>query len=399
MDPPVYRLDKVVHLKYMFYFFFPPGARIYMSRIDKISDSKELSLLLKVAVHDYGLVPLNLQHVDDAREIDYCLCALEQALDHLSVADAVAVHEEAALELDFFTTRLSVDRSVCDDEGVHAVAKAVLEVIRAARSPRVDAVAVADPDLGRVVTAVRGVAHVVLTAVRGLVLAARSPRVEGDHDSLAEADLARSPRVEGTDNSLAGLARAALGEVRAARSRPVLLQEERVPLQVSSVEGLDEALRAAPPHTRGVWSAARVLDVRGVSHLSEAGEFEYELQLCSLLGWKVPLMKKVANARKLDANLVLLNYRLKCVFNGSNVQEDGTISRLLLESIAEETKQLVRVSTEDVMLFQAEVATIPDIISDLLAQSGNVAGVRKMANEAMVIIRWIRAQQLRFSCP
>lgn len=424
MDPPpVYRISPG-QLRYMPAF---PGARVCIVRIDALSDSKEVALRLKTAVDQLGLLAINHHLIKDSREIDYCLCALEQTLEQLAVADALAVHEGQVLDLEFFSDRLSVERSVCDDDGVRAVAEAVVSVIRAARSPPVeDEHSVAEAHLGRIVTMVRGVTHAVFTVVRGVVRAARLPRVEGNTSDLARARAVCSPRVEGNNSdlahaacsprmegnnsdlaraacsprlkgsqSLADLARAALGEVRAARARPVLLQDDCVTLQVSSLQGLEDALRAAPPHTRGVWSVVRVLDVRGVAHLSDVADFEHELRRCSLLGWRIPLMKKVGDARRLDAQLVLLNYQLKCLFKPSSLRQDGTVQPVLLKDIEKQAKNLVRMSTEHVMMFQSEIATLPDLVDELLASSGDATVARAMANEGMAIIRRIRAQQVR----
>jgi hypothetical protein len=66
----------------------------------------------------------------------------------------------------------------------------VLRVIHAARSPCVeDDQAMAEADLPRAITAVRGIARTVVKAVRGVVCTACSPRVDDNH---YEADLVRA---------------------------------------------------------------------------------------------------------------------------------------------------------------------------------------------------------------
>jgi hypothetical protein len=389
MNPPVFYIEKAAHLRYLH--IVDPSANVFVSRIEELSRSREVGLLLKSGADDYGWTPINLHQVNDAREIDYCLCALQQTLERILGEDAVAVAvavEEEEKALDLFSTRLSVDRCVCDDEGVRAVVNAVRGVVRAARSPSPcveDHQAVAEADLPRAVTAVRGVARAVLNAVRGIVRTAPSPRDDDDSDSGA--DLVRaacSPRIH-------DLVRAALGEVRAARARPVQLQDDRVPLHVTSLQEVQEVLAAGPPHPRGVWSTARVLHVRFLQHLSGAYNLEHDLHRCSRLGWRIPSLERLGQVRKLDCQLVLLYFKLKAVFDGSIAGDDVSLHK---ESVDNRAKELVRVCTDEVMLFQAEIATIPDVISELLS-ADDTEQVRGSANRAMAIIRRIRTEEVK----
>jgi hypothetical protein len=68
---------------------------------------------------------------------------------------------------------------------------------------------------------------------------------------------------------------------------------------------------------------------------------------------------------QLDWHLVLLNHKLKTIFDRSIASD--TLDK---KSIENQAKELVRVCTDEVMLFQAEIATIPDVISEMLRAYG-----------------------------
>jgi hypothetical protein len=136
-----------------------------------------------------------------------------------------------------------------------------------------------------------------------------------------------------------------------------------------------------------------VLHVCVVQHLSDTSNLEHTLRRCSELGWRVPSLEKLGQACRLDWHLVLLNHKLKTIFDRSIASDDGTLDK---KSIENQVKESVRVYTDEVMLFQAEIATIPDVTSEMLRADGTEQ-VCGSANRAMAIIRRIRTQQVKLA--
>jgi hypothetical protein len=121
--------------------------------------------------------------------------------------------------------------------------------------------------------------------------------------------------------------------------------------------------------------------VHVVQHLSGAFSLEHELRRCSGLGWRVP-SDKLGQAYRLDCHLLLLNHKLKTIFDRSIAGDHFffTLDKKAIENQAKElVRVLVRVCTDEVMLFQAEIATIPHVISDMLREDGTEQ-VRGSAN-------------------
>jgi hypothetical protein len=104
-----------------------------------------------------------------------------------------------------------------------------------------------------------------------------------------------------------------------------------------------------------------------VHHLSNTSSLEHELRRCSGLGWWVLSLEKLGQAYRLNCHLVLLTHKLKIIFDRSIAGDDVTLDK---KSIENQAKELVRVCTDEVMLFQAEIATIPDVISEMLRAYG-----------------------------